>query len=153
VNPNCLQLCAGLEYPSSIGPLHGDGHVENLMRAADGSVVIIDLEGFALGHPEWDLIVTGTEYLSAGWVTDRQYADFVDAYGFDITKWSGYGVMRDVQEFSMTTWLMQNIGRGSRDRRGVFERLDSIRNDTSVEAGGPSSLRCPNPQGQPRCSG
>ena len=56
--------------------MHGDAHQSNLIKRPDGTVVLIDLERFAFGHPETDLSVTATEYL-IGWHTDEQYADFV----------------------------------------------------------------------------
>jgi hypothetical protein len=49
--------------------------------------------------------------VTAGWVTTSGYQDFVRAYGgFDVMDWAGFAVLRAVQELSMTTWIMQNVG-------------------------------------------
>jgi aminoglycoside phosphotransferase (APT) family kinase protein len=39
------------------GTVHGDGHVDNLVRGADGRLAFVDLEECAEGHPEWDLVL------------------------------------------------------------------------------------------------
>src|SRR5262245_9635663 len=98
-----------LDFALAPGPIHGDAHVANLMVTADGPV-LIDFERFGWGQPEWDLAMTATEYRTAGWWTDAQYRAFVDAYGFDVTAWSGFDVLRRIHEIRMTTWIMQNAG-------------------------------------------
>ncbi len=102
------------------GPIHGDAHVANLMVTPDGPV-LIDFERFAWGQPEWDLAMTATEYRTAGWWTDDQYRAFVDAYGFDVTTWAGFDVLRRVHEIRMTTWIMQNVN-VSREIAAEYER-------------------------------
>lgn len=122
-----VQRCRDLALPSPVVPIHGDAHVQNLLRRRSGEVVVIDLEAFALGHPEWDLAVVGTEFASCGWSTPQQYAAFVDAYGLDVTASEGFPVLRDVQEFKMTTWLMQNVAEGPEVAEEFSRRLAGIR--------------------------
>lgn len=107
--------------------LHGDAHVQNLMVPADGIPVLIDLENVGIGQPEWDLAVTATEYLVAGFWTDAQYADFVEGYGFDVTEWTGFESLRQVQAIKMTTWLMQNVNESEEIRAEYERRMRSIR--------------------------
>lgn len=57
-----------LEFPLEPTMTHGDAHVQNLM-ISDGAAIMIDFERFSWGQPEWDLAMTATEYLSAGWWT------------------------------------------------------------------------------------
>jgi aminoglycoside phosphotransferase (APT) family kinase protein len=61
-----------LHYPLAPAPTHGDVHVQNLMFC-DDQPILIDFERFAWGHPEWDLSMTATEYLTAGWWIDAEY--------------------------------------------------------------------------------
>jgi aminoglycoside phosphotransferase (APT) family kinase protein len=75
-----------LRYPRSPAPTHGDAHVQNLM-IRNGEPVLIDFERFAWGQPEWDLSMTATEYQTAEWWTESEYAQFVEAYGYDVTSW------------------------------------------------------------------
>ncbi|MGW0737910.1 aminoglycoside phosphotransferase family protein [Streptomyces sp. NPDC002851] len=100
---------AELVFETPKGPVHGDAHVQNLMVDERGRVILIDFEGFCFDRPEWDLMVTSVEHHSLGWQTGEQYADFVAAYGRDLYAWPGYETLRGLQEFSMTTWLMQNV--------------------------------------------
>jgi len=108
--------------------LHGDAHQGNLIRRIDGQVLLIDFERFAFGPPESDLAVTATEYL-IGWHTDIAYASFCDTYGFDITKWDGFPVIRAINELKMTTWLMQNVAESEQVADEFRTRLASLQDD------------------------
>ncbi|GGO56227.1 hypothetical protein GCM10012287_49330 [Streptomyces daqingensis] len=120
---------AELRFESPQGPVHGDAHVQNLMVDRSGKVLLIDFEGFSFDHPEWDLMVTATEHHSLGWQTDEQYASFVGAYGRDLRDWHGYSTLRGIQEFQMTTWLMQNIGESQKVADEYARRIASLRDD------------------------
>jgi hypothetical protein len=91
-------------------------------------VILIDLERFAFGSPENDLAVTATEY-HIGWHTDSQYADFCDAYGFDVESWDGFPVIRAINELKMATWLMQNVRGSDRVDREFRTRLASLHDE------------------------
>jgi hypothetical protein len=43
-----------------------------------------------------DLALTAIYYVSFGWHTREEYAEFAETYGFDIMGWPGYPVMRSV---------------------------------------------------------
>jgi aminoglycoside phosphotransferase len=120
-----------LRYPLSPAPTHGDAHVQNLMICG-GDPVLIDFERFAWGHPEWDLSITATEYQTAGWWTDSEYKQFVDAYGYDITSWTdGFSILRAVHEIKMTTWLMQNINESPEIAKEYEKRMRTIRDEVA----------------------
>jgi aminoglycoside phosphotransferase (APT) family kinase protein len=116
----------GLRFPLPEGPVHGDAHVQNLMITADGPVMI-DFERFAWGHPEWDLSMTATEWQTAGWWTREEYARFAAAYGFDVTSWEGYPVLRAAHELKMTSWLAQNIAESREVAAEVAARIGTLR--------------------------
>ncbi|WP_328978016.1 aminoglycoside phosphotransferase family protein [Streptomyces canus] len=120
---------AELRFETPRGPVHGDAHVQNLMVDDQGQVVLIDFEAFCFDHPEWDLMVTATEHHSLGWQTDQQYADFVAAYGRDLYDWHGYETLRGLQEFGMTTWLMQNVQEDEETAAEYRRRIAGLRND------------------------
>ena len=115
-----------LSFPLSPSVVHGDAHVENLMVDGDGAV-LIDFERAAWGQPEWDLSLTATEFLSAQFWTEDQYASFVESYGYDVTSWSGFGLLRQTHELKMTSWLMQNINESTSTRSEYELRMESIR--------------------------
>ncbi|AOP46093.1 phosphotransferase family protein [Streptomyces lydicus] len=118
-----------LRFETVKGPVHGDAHVQNLMVDDQGQVILIDFEAFCFDHPEWDLMVTAVEHHSLGWQTDEQYADFVTAYGRDLYDWPGYETLRGLQEFGMTTWLMQNVQEDEATAEEYRRRIAGLRND------------------------
>ncbi|CAG6396899.1 aminoglycoside phosphotransferase family protein [Streptomyces cocklensis] len=122
---------AELRFESPRGPVHGDAHVQNLMVDRDGQVVLIDFENFSFDYPEWDLMVTATEHDSLSWQTSEQYGDFIGAYGRDLRDWSGFPTLRAIQEFKMTTWLMQNIGESAEIADEYARRIASLRDDSA----------------------
>ncbi|MFE4717440.1 phosphotransferase enzyme family protein [Streptomyces sp. NPDC056728] len=120
-----------LSFALPAGPLHGDFNVGNVLRDAAGGPKVIDLDGFATGPREWDLMQTAMYYDSFGWHTEAEYADFAAGYGFDVREWSGYTVMRSVRELLMVTWLSQNAGTNLRAAEEVEKRVESLRSGGS----------------------
>jgi Ser/Thr protein kinase RdoA (MazF antagonist) len=118
-----------LDYASPRGPVHGDAHTSNLMVDDQGRIRLIDFETFCCDHSEWDLMVAAHEYDRLGWVTDEQYAAFTSAYGRDLREWPGFETLCAVQEFKMTTWLMQNVGESSETAAEYARRIASLRDD------------------------
>ncbi|KAF5994040.1 phosphotransferase enzyme family protein [Streptomyces sp. WAC00263] len=122
---------AELQFGLPLGPVHGDAHTDNLIVDKTGVVHLIDLENFCVDHPEWDLEVAAHEYHRLGWVTEEQYADFVRAYGRDLREWPGFATLCAIQEFKMTTWLMQNVSEGEDVAQEVGRRIASLRDDAA----------------------
>lgn len=117
---------AQLDFPLSECATHGDAHIKNLM-IHDGRTLLIDFENFSWGHPEWDLSMTATEYVTAKWWTDRQYEAFCEAYGYDIREWAGFPTLRATHEIKMTTWIMQNVNHSEKIRSEYETRMETIR--------------------------
>jgi aminoglycoside phosphotransferase (APT) family kinase protein len=121
-----------LSYPLAPAPTHGDAHTGNLM-IHDGQSTLIDFERFAWGQPEWDLSMTATEYQTAGWWTDGEYASFADAYGYDVMSWEeGFPVLLAVHEIKMTTWLMQNVNESPDIALEYENRMRRIRGENTA---------------------
>jgi aminoglycoside phosphotransferase (APT) family kinase protein len=101
--------------------------VQNLILR-DEQPILIDFERFAWGQPEWDLSMTATEYQTAGWWTDSEYSQFVEAYGYDVMSWNdGFSVLRAAHEIKMTTWLMQNVNESSEIANEYETRMRTLR--------------------------
>lgn len=120
-----------LEFPLEPAPTHGDAHCANL-RVDDGRYILIDFERFAWGQPEWDLAMTATEYVTAGWWTDEEYTKFADSYGYDVTTWTeGFDTLRAVHELKMTTRLMQNVAESPEIAEEYRARMRTLRGEPS----------------------
>ena len=113
------------------GVIHGDASVGNVIRDTAGQAVLIDLDGFAFGPREWDLVLTAMYFDSFGWHTQAEYEQFVEVYGFDVMSWPGYPVMRDVREFLMVTWLSQKGADDEQAAAEVRKRIASLRSGGS----------------------
>jgi hypothetical protein len=118
---------AGLEFVLPAGPVHGDANVGNVIRRADGVAVLIDMDGFAAGPREWDLVLTAMYFERFGWHTAQEYREFVTGYGFDVMTWPGYPVLRDIRELIMVAWLAQNTREGPEIAVEVSKRIADLR--------------------------
>jgi Ser/Thr protein kinase RdoA (MazF antagonist) len=119
-----------LTFPLGEGPIHGDANVGNVILSEDGRPVLIDLDSFATGPREWDLVQTALFYDRFGWHTAQEYRTFVDVYGYDIMTWPGYSVLADYRELAMTLWL---AGKASEAPAVIDEVRKRIR---AIQTGG-----------------
>ncbi len=122
---------AELEFVLPHGVIHGDASVGNVLRDDQGNPVVIDLDGFAIGPREWDVVLTAMYYDSFGWHTREEYETFVEIYGFDIMTWPGYPVLREIREFLMVTWVLQKAGESDRIAAEVRKRISALRTGAS----------------------
>ncbi|RZU51535.1 Ser/Thr protein kinase RdoA (MazF antagonist) [Krasilnikovia cinnamomea] len=118
---------AGLKYALPSGPIHGDANVGNLLRDRNGKAVLSDLDDFATGPREWDLIQTAMYFERYGWHTEEEYTAFCASYGFDVMQWQGYGTLADVKEYMMVTWLAQNARPGTKTASELSRRVRTLR--------------------------
>jgi aminoglycoside phosphotransferase (APT) family kinase protein len=120
-----------LDFPLPPGVIHGDANVGNVILSRDDEPVLIDLDGFAVGPREWDLVQTALFYERFGWHTEDEYRTFVDVYGFDIMSWPGYRVLAGYREISMTLWLAGKADADEEATAEVRKRVESIRSGGS----------------------
>jgi aminoglycoside phosphotransferase len=120
-----------LVFELPVGHVHGDASVGNVLLDRAGVPTLIDLDGFAIGPREWDLVLTAAFYERFGWHTEAEYAAFVDAYGVDVMQWAGYPVLADVREFLMVTWIAQRADESQRLAEEVSRRVDALRTGAS----------------------
>jgi hypothetical protein len=126
-----------LVFALDAGIIHADANVGNLLRTRDGAAVLADLDGFATGAREWDLLQTAMFYDRFGWHTESEYRDFVSAYGFDILSWDGYETLADIRELLMVTWLLQNAGSDPASRKEFAKRIKALRTGGSRKGWSP----------------
>jgi aminoglycoside phosphotransferase (APT) family kinase protein len=120
-----------LEWVLPAGVIHGDASVGNALINWDGNPVFIDLDRFAIGPRERDLILTATYYDSFGWHTKEEYDTFADVYGYDIMKWPGYPTLRELTEFLMITWIIQKADETPDIAAEAAKRIDALRTGAS----------------------
>lgn len=107
------------------GVVHGDAHLGNLIPSPGGPV-ICDFDATCLGPREWDLssLPVGVSRFghSAKW--HRQLAR---GYRFDVTRWDGFAVLRDVRELKLTTSGLPILRSHPDVRSELRRRLDALR--------------------------
>jgi aminoglycoside phosphotransferase len=100
---------AHLNFVLPPGPIHGNASVSSVLPLmGDDSRVLVDLDCFAVGPREWDLVLTAMYFERFGWHTWEEYLEFAVGYGFDVMSWPGYTVLRNVRELMLLTWLALN---------------------------------------------
>ena len=114
-----------LDFALPSGPIHGDAHTRNLLTDR-GQVVLLDFEAVANGPREWDLLPTAIAVERYG-LAEGSYLQFATTYGFDVRKWPGYPILREIRELTMTTWIMQNIGESQAAAAEFALRVASLR--------------------------
>ncbi|WP_257135968.1 phosphotransferase family protein [Streptomyces sp. t99] len=102
-------LAAWAERPAGVPgrAVHGDAWPGNIVRTA-GGVLMMDLERFSVGLPEWDLVSTAVRAKTTGAVSAREYDRFCAVYGYDVTAWEGYPVLAHARELRMVTYAAQH---------------------------------------------
>jgi aminoglycoside phosphotransferase (APT) family kinase protein len=106
--------------------VHGDAWPGNLVRTAHGPVMM-DLERFSLGPPEWDLVSTAVGRRTTGSVSDADYEQFCSTYGFDVTEWPGYAVLAGARELRMVTYAAQHAASNPEWAQQAQLRVDCLR--------------------------
>jgi Ser/Thr protein kinase RdoA (MazF antagonist) len=122
---------ARLEFTLPHGVIHGDANIGNVLRDPDGHPVVIDLDDFATGPREWDLIQTAIFYDRLRWHTREEYEAFTTVYGHDILQWPGYPMLADIRELIMTTWAIQKAGESEKMSAEARKRVDALRTGAS----------------------
>jgi hypothetical protein len=108
----------GLSYVLPTGFIHGDATVANLIPGPDGPV-ICDFDSAAVGPREWDLTPVAAGHLRFANRADNQ-SPLAEAYGFDITAWAGFPVLRRLRELQLVTSVVPVL----RSNPGLYEQWE-----------------------------
>ncbi|MFH9734361.1 phosphotransferase family protein [Streptomyces sp. NPDC017260] len=106
--------------------VHGDAWPGNIVRTADG-VLMIDLERFSVGPPEWDLVSTAVRAKTTGAVSTREYDQFCATYSHDVTEWEGYPILARARELRMVTYAAQHAASNAQWIPQAQHRIDCLR--------------------------
>jgi len=115
----------GREHLLDRGVVHGDAHVGNLIPTRAGAV-ICDFDSTGIGPQEWDLVpaAVGALRFAHGLEAHRELAE---AYGLDVTCWSGFPVLRTVRELQLVTSVLPVLGANPALRPQWEHRLATLR--------------------------
>lgn len=106
--------------------IHGDAWAGNVVVTVDGPV-LLDLERFSLGPPEWDLVSTAVRLSTFGTMTVGEYQAFAATYGYDVLTWDGFEVLRDIRELRVTCYAAQRANEDPALHAEAALRVASLR--------------------------
>ncbi|WP_441247343.1 phosphotransferase enzyme family protein [Kitasatospora sp. McL0602] len=125
-------------YPANV--IHGDAWGGNV-AVTPTTVYLLDFERTSQGPPEWDLTATAVGHGTFGTVSDKQYAQFCEAYGADVTTWAGYPILRDIRELRVTCFALQHAAADPRRHgREAHHRLACLRGQAGPRPWGWSAV-------------
>ncbi|ORT46788.1 aminoglycoside phosphotransferase [Frankia sp. KB5] len=107
--------------------VHGDAWLGNVVATEEQAGILLDLERCSVGPPEWDLVSTAIKVGSTGTISRTEYAEFVEAYGHDVTAWPGYELLRDIRELRITCYGVQQGAGRPEFRPEAQRRVDCLR--------------------------
>ncbi|WP_028479782.1 phosphotransferase [Nocardia sp. CNY236] len=112
--------------------IHGGDWDDDVVVTDDGEVMLAGLGWTAVGPPEWDLVHAAIECWTAASIGAAQYADFCNGYGCDVTRWDGFFLLRDIQEFRLTLQALSAAADNEVFQRQAVRRLAYIRGDSGM---------------------
>ncbi|MFE0460209.1 phosphotransferase family protein [Kitasatospora sp. NPDC058965] len=118
---------AEVDFVLRPGLLQGDPQHRNALHHR-GSAVLCDWDTACFGPPELDLVTVEIHCRRFGYGRSH-YEEFADRYGFDVTSWSGYPVLRDLRELRMITTNAKRATPGSGTLGEVRRRIEGLRRE------------------------
>ncbi|MFD8934640.1 phosphotransferase family protein [Streptomyces sp. NPDC059578] len=107
------------------GVLQGDPQHANALHNG-ASTVLCDWDNAAVGQPEWDLTTVEIRCRRSGY-SSSHYQRFVEAYGWDVTRWSGHPVLRDLRELRVITTYARKARNQPEKISEALSRIDGFR--------------------------
>lgn len=114
---------AQLSFPLGTGVVHADAHLENLVHDGEGWL-LIDWDQVCLGPRELDLLLALPDHFHAPEVERRA---FITAYGYDLTDWSHWTVLRDIAELHSVASYIRLAPSKPAAARELAVRVQSLR--------------------------
>ena len=118
---------ADVSYELSPAVLQGDPQHRNALYDGDRTV-LCDWDTVVWGRPEWDLTTIEIHCRRFGYGSGH-YRDFARAYGYDVTEWPGYPVLRDIRELRMITTNARKAARTPGAMAEVERRIVGLQNE------------------------
>ena len=117
---------ADVTYALPPAVLQGDPQHRNALHQNHGRAVLCDWDTVAFGQPEWDLTTVEIHCRRFGY-GPAHYQAFSDAYGFDVTAWPGYPILRDLRELRMITTNAKKAPLAPATMPELLHRIDGFR--------------------------
>lgn len=107
--------------------VHGDAWAGNVVDVEGAGVTMLDLERCSVGPPEWDLTSVACRFTTYSTLSSADYADYCNEYGFDVTTWDGFPLLRDIRELRVTCYAAYGATVNAQGRPLAQTRVDCLR--------------------------
>ncbi|MFC0861693.1 phosphotransferase enzyme family protein [Sphaerimonospora cavernae] len=95
---------AALSYALAPGVIHGDAFLGNVIAGPYGPV-LCDFDSTTIGPREWDLTPVAVGSLRMDYPVN-DHRPLAEEYGFDVTRWEGFPVLRRLRELKLVTSVL-----------------------------------------------
>jgi aminoglycoside phosphotransferase (APT) family kinase protein len=119
-----------ISTPLGHGLIHADVQPDNLLHDRSGRWLLIDWDRASHGPRELDLAFAVTSHFHD---PDTERAEFSATYGYDITTWTGWTLIRDLTELHCIASYIRRAATKTAVRDELHRRVTSlVTNDRSV---------------------
>jgi Phosphotransferase enzyme family len=132
-----LQRCSDLEAELADvscvlprGVIHGDPFLGNLIPGPAGPV-LCDFDSSCIGPREWDLTPVAVGKLRFSYPYD-DHTPLAARYGFDVTTWDGFPVLRRIRELQLVTSVVPILRSNPAIREQWQYRLTTFKRDDAA---------------------
>lgn len=116
---------AAVRYVLPPGAIHGDPFLGNLIPGPEGPV-LCDFDSTSIGPREWDLTPIAVGKLRFNYPHD-DHSLVAAGYGFDVTTWEGFPVLRRIRELKLVTSVVPILRSNPSIRNQWRHRLETFK--------------------------
>ncbi|WP_433530610.1 phosphotransferase [Micromonospora sp. CA-263727] len=120
---------SALDFPRGPSLIQSDPQTRNALRRFDGTPVLADWDGAAIGPPEWDLATVAVHCRRFDLRGFAAFADFTTTYGWDATSWPGFDDLCELRELQMIATNARKARAGTEAATEVHRRIDGLRRE------------------------
>jgi hypothetical protein len=122
---------AQVRFVLPTGVIHGDAFLGNLIPGPDGPA-LCDFDSTSTGPREWDLTPVAVGGLRLNYAVD-DHTPLAVCYGFDVTAWDGFPVLRQIRELKLVTSVVPILRSNPSIREQFQHRLRTFKSgDTTA---------------------
>ncbi|MGH3430550.1 MAG: phosphotransferase family protein [Mycobacteriales bacterium] len=109
--------------PLGCGHIHADAQPHNLLQDRDGRWLLIDWDRASHGPRELDLAFAVPDHFHE---PERDRTEFSAAYGYDVTTWTGWTLIRDLTELHSLAGYIRRAATNPAARDELNRRVVSL---------------------------
>jgi hypothetical protein len=118
-----------MRFPRGTSLIQSDPQIRNALRRFDGTPVLADWDGAALGPREWDIATVAVHCRRFDPPGPGAFADFTATYGWDVTSWCQFEELCQLRELQMIATNARKSRPGTEAADEVHHRIAGLVDD------------------------